>query len=88
MINVDAIMDKTDSEENALQALYRHPILTAFIDYPMNTIKGKIKALSIMLNRGTPYIENMLDEELEDELSKLEDMYLESIGFKRKPNCI
>ena len=88
MINVDAIMDKTDSEENALQALYRHPILTAFIDYPMNTIKGKIKAISIMLNRGTPYIENMSDEELEDELSKLEDMYLESIGFNRKPNCV
>ena len=81
-------MDKTDSEENALQALYRHPILTAFIDYPMNTIKGKIKALAIMLNRLTPYIENMTDEELEDELSKLENMYLESIGFTRKPNCI
>lgn len=81
-------MDKTDSEENALQALYRHPILTAFIDYPMNTIKGKIKALAIMLNRITPYIENMTDEELEEELSELEDMYLESIGFTRKPNCI
>ena len=88
MINVDAIMDKTDREENALQSLYRHPILTVFIEYPMNTIKGKIKALSIMLNRITPYIENMSDEELEDELSKLEDMYLESIGFNRKPNCI
>lgn len=88
MINVDVIMDKTDREENALQSLYRHPILTAFIEYPMNTTKGKIKALSIMLNRGTPYIENMSDEELEDELSKLEDMYLEHIGFTRKPNCI
>ena len=76
------------SEENTLRVLYRHPILGAFIEYDMNTIKGKIKALSIMLNKGTPYIENMSDEELEDELSKLEDMYLESIGFNRKPNCI
>ena len=80
-------MDKTDSEENALQALYRHPILTAFIDYPMNTIKGKIKALAIMLNRITPYIENLSDEELEIVLSDLEDIYLENIGY-RKPNRV
>lgn len=77
-------MDKTDSEENALQAIYRHPMLFAFINYDMNTIKGKIKALSIMLNIITP-IENLSDEELEVVLSDLEDMYLKHIGY-RKPN--
>jgi hypothetical protein len=77
-------MDKTDSEENALQALYRHPL---WIEYDTNTTKGKIEVLSKRLNTVFTPVENLSDEELEDELSDLEDIYLENIGY-RKPNCL
>lgn len=76
-------MDKTDSEENALQSLYRHPM---WIEYDTNSIKGKIEVLFKKLNTFTS-IENLSDEELEVVLSDLEDIYLENIGY-RKPNCI
>ena len=76
-------MDKTNSEENALQALYRHPM---WIEYDTNTTKGKIEVLFKKLNTITP-VENLTDEELEVVLSDLEDMYLEDIGY-RKPDCI
>lgn len=76
-------MDKTDSEENALQALYRHPM---WIKYDTNTTKGKIEVISKKLGTITP-VENLTDEELEVVLSDLEDLYLENIGY-RKPNCV
>lgn len=76
-------MDKTDSEENALQALYRHPM---WIEYDANTTKGKIEVISRKLGTITP-VENLSDEELEVVLSDLEDIYLEDIGY-RKPNCV
>jgi hypothetical protein len=77
-------MDKTDSEENALQALYRHPL---WIEYDTNTTKGKIEVLSKRLNTVFTPVENLSDEELEVVLSDLEDIYLENIGY-RKPNCL
>ena len=76
-------MDKTNSEENALQALYRHPM---WIEYDTNTTKGKIEVLSRKLNTINP-VENLSDEELKVVLSDLEDIYLENIGY-RKPNCV
>ena len=76
-------MDKTDSEENALQVLYRHPM---WIGYDINTTKGKIEVLSKKLNTVFTPVENLSEEELEVVLSDLEDMYLEHIGY-RKPNC-
>ena len=72
-------MDKTDSEENALQVLYRHPM---WIGYDTNTTKGKIEVLFKKLNTFTS-IENLSDEELEVVLSDLEDMYLEDIGYRK-----
>lgn len=72
-------MDKTDSEENALQALYRHPM---WIEYDTNTTKGKIEVLFKKLNTSYPF-ENLSDEELELLLSDLEDMYLEQIGYRK-----
>lgn len=76
-------MDKTDSEENALQVLYRHPM---WIEYDTNTTKGKIEVISRKLGTITP-VENLSDEELEVVLSDLEEIYLENIGY-RKPNCL
>lgn len=76
-------MDKTDSEENVLQALYRHPM---WIEYDTNTTKGKIEVISRKLGTITP-VENLSDEELEIVLSDLEDIYLENIGY-RNPNCV
>lgn len=79
-------MDKTDSEENALQALYRHPMWIGTTKYDPNSIKGKIEVISRKLGTITP-VENLSDEELEVVLSDLEDIYLENIGY-RKPNCV
>ena len=73
-------MDKTDSEENALQALYRQPL---WIEYDTNTTKGKIEVLSKRLNTVFTPVENMSDEELEVVLSDLENMYLERIGYRK-----
>lgn len=74
--------NKTDAEKIALQALYRHPM---WIEYDINTTKGKIEVLFRKLNTFTT-VENLSNEELEIVLSDLEDMYLENIGY-RKPNC-
>lgn len=74
-------MDKTDSEENALQLLYRHPM---WIEYDINTTKGKIEVISRKLDIIIP-VKNLSDEELKVVLSDLEDIYLENIGWYGKP---
>ena len=78
-------MEKTDSEENALQALYLHPMWITIPECDPNTTKGKIKIISKKLNT-IAQVENLSDEELEVVLSDLEDIYLKNIGY-RKPNC-
>lgn len=75
-------MDKTDSEEIALQALYRHPMWIMIPECDPNTTKGKIKIIAKKFNTIAK-VENLSDEELEVVLSDLEDMYLESIGYRK-----